>query len=385
MGTRVNGVSLDAGASLSDDNPAALGSVAPGTAEAASRADHVHALPTIPALSSTTPAALGVAAVGVGTTSARADHVHDAPAAADITDAGATGVSLVQAASAAAARTTIGAAAEPTAGTDAARPAASTSILGRVYTATDTHVRYLCEPDGAGGARWVVQGRYGYEGRDTTCVALGATRGAASDTNTTASTVLSGAIRLALGTLPGGGTILISCTTAGGDGWQIRVGDDATSRGRLSSYRVGTGTDFAHLTGAEAAADDAPHTLAWAWDGVTVRYSWDGAAVATASHTSGAITDGTSQLMLGRNAGGVFAPDADLGAVKLWTTLVGDADLEAVALAGTTTGRLPDPAGATCILDWHAARYTEGVTLQACRRGTAQTLTWSAVPPMVVR
>ncbi len=59
-------------------------------------------------LSDATPAALGTAAAGVSTSASRADHVHAAPAAADITDASATGISLVTAASAAAARTAIG-------------------------------------------------------------------------------------------------------------------------------------------------------------------------------------------------------------------------------------------------------------------------------------
>lgn len=59
-------------------------------------------------LSDATPAALGTAAAGVSTSASRADHVHAAPAAADITDASATGVSLVTAASATAALTTLG-------------------------------------------------------------------------------------------------------------------------------------------------------------------------------------------------------------------------------------------------------------------------------------
>lgn len=67
------------GPALSDATPAALGVASAGVSTEASRADHVHTLPTIPALASTTPAALGVAAVGVGTTAARADHVHALP------------------------------------------------------------------------------------------------------------------------------------------------------------------------------------------------------------------------------------------------------------------------------------------------------------------
>lgn len=55
-------------------------------------------------------------------------------------------------------RAAMDAAAIPTAGLDAARPSPTTSILGALYSATDTGVRYLCESDGSGGARWVVLG-----------------------------------------------------------------------------------------------------------------------------------------------------------------------------------------------------------------------------------
>jgi len=309
-----------------------------------------------PALSDATPAALGVASAGVSTEASRADHVHAAPAG---------GV-------------TIG-----TAGADASRPAASTGLIGSTYTATDTATRYLCESDGSGGARWCVAGRHQYEGRDTTCARMGGTRRATSDTSTTASTILSGAVVYSVGALPGSAVILVSVESGGG--WQIQFGGNAGDRGLLQSYRAGMGTATVNLTGATAAADNALHCLAWTWDGTTVRYSWDGGAVATASHTSGTMTGATTPVRYGANGGGTFAPDADLAAVKLWTTAVGDAGLEAAALAGAATGRIPDPAGATCVHDWHAARYAEGIASQPCVRGTAQRLVWSAAPPMVVR
>lgn len=80
MTTRVNGIEIDGGVDLSDATPQPLGVAAAGTSSDASRADHVHALPTIPALSSATPAALGVASAGVSAEASRADHVHAAPA-----------------------------------------------------------------------------------------------------------------------------------------------------------------------------------------------------------------------------------------------------------------------------------------------------------------
>jgi hypothetical protein len=272
-----------------------------------------------------------------------------------------------------------------TAGTDASRPAASTGLAGSLYTGTDTATRYLCESDGSGGARWCVVGRHQHEGRDTTCARLGAARSATSDVSIAASTILSGALVFSLGTLPSGGVILLSCAeSVSGNGWHIRIGDDATSRGRLASFLTGMGSTTALLTDAVAAADNAIHSLAWTWDGTTVRYSWDGAAVATASHTSGSRSAGTAPVRYGALPSGIFAPNADLAAVKLWSTAVGDADLVAVA-AEYASGRLPDVAGATCVFDWHAARYAEGQLVHPCLRGTAQRLTLSAACPMVVR
>lgn len=123
------------GVDLSDATPAALGTAAPGVGTEASRADHVHGMPTAadvgaaaashthngtqvtidasgfdgnlttgddtvqkvaqkvddlatggggPDLSDTAPQDLGTAAAGVSSEASRADHVHDMPTAADI-------------------------------------------------------------------------------------------------------------------------------------------------------------------------------------------------------------------------------------------------------------------------------------------------------------
>jgi len=86
MSTRVNGVSLDDGAALSSATPAALGVASAGVSTEASRADHVHALPTIPAVSSATPQPIGTATAGVSDDAARADHVHAGTPGAIVTE-----------------------------------------------------------------------------------------------------------------------------------------------------------------------------------------------------------------------------------------------------------------------------------------------------------
>jgi hypothetical protein len=333
-----------------------------------------------PALSTATPQPPGTAAAGSTGDASDAGHVH----ARELPDPTALPDGHVATVASGAWTAAAPAGGSTDAGTDAARPAASTGLVGSLYTATDTATRYLCESDGVGGARWCVVGRHHHEGRDTTCARAQATRSAESDTTMSAASVLSLAVVFAIGTLPADGRIILSCDGNVG-GWHLRMGDTPGNFGRISSFRIGMGSAFAHLTGAVAAANNAKNCLALTWDGVTVRYSWNGAPVATASHTSGTMTNDTAPLRYCKINLGVYALNIDYGAVKLWSTAVGDADLEAVALAGSTTGRIPDAAGATCVYDWHAARYAEGIAVQPCVRGTAQRLTWSAAPPMVIR
>ena len=79
MGGPISGGGGVGGPTLSDATPAALGVASAGVSTEASRADHVHALPTIPAVSSATPQPLGTATAGVSTEASRADHVHAGP------------------------------------------------------------------------------------------------------------------------------------------------------------------------------------------------------------------------------------------------------------------------------------------------------------------
>lgn len=75
------------GASLSDDDPEALGAVDSGTSDEASRADHVHPPQTIPPgvdLSDDNPENLGTTGAGNSDEASRADHVHDMPSAVDV-------------------------------------------------------------------------------------------------------------------------------------------------------------------------------------------------------------------------------------------------------------------------------------------------------------
>ena len=260
------------------------------------------------------------------------------------------------------ARAAMEAAAIPTAGADASRPAATVATLGALYTATDTAARYLCESDGSGGARWVVAGRYGYEGRDTTCARLQAARSAVSNVSISAGSILSGAMLFSLAALPSSGVILVSVAEAGtGNGWHLRIGDDAGSRGTLASYRLGTGTATALLTGAVAAADNALHCLVWTWDGVTVRYSWDGGTVQVIAALGGTyhppISGDPLRLGVSTAASPTYpSPSVQPVALRAYSTVLSDADLVAVA-ATRTAYRLAAPSAGTLVADVSAAQW----------------------------
>jgi len=68
--------------------PSALGTASEGTSAVAARADHVHALPSIPEAGTISGKDLGTAAVGTSAKYAREDHVHQLPAEATTTTAG---------------------------------------------------------------------------------------------------------------------------------------------------------------------------------------------------------------------------------------------------------------------------------------------------------
>jgi len=77
QGTQGPAGAAGADATLSDNNPSALGTASPGSGTDASRYDHVHALPTIPAPSDATPLnTAGGASAGSSAAYARGDHNH---------------------------------------------------------------------------------------------------------------------------------------------------------------------------------------------------------------------------------------------------------------------------------------------------------------------
>lgn len=281
--------------------------------------------------------------------------------------------------------------AAPTAGLDTARPAAAVAILGALYTATDTGVRYVCESDGAGGARWVVQGALGQEGRDTTAVQSAATvYGTSSNTVNTAN-IGAWAIVFSQRSIPVATQVLATIDTGAGAGIQLAdIGRQSGDRYLLSVFRVGSWTGGQALTGATISASPTTvHCLACRIDGQFTRYSLDGATVAVVDHGSGSATNGTAALRLCANSAGSQNADSWMIEVVVWSTEISNAALEAVsdaaAAGGASPGRIPAVSGATELARYHAATERTGVAVSAAIGTLGGTMTWSAAPTLVIK
>lgn len=268
-------------------------------------------------------------------------------------------------------------AAYPTAGALSARPAASTGIIGQLYTDTDVGVVYACLSDGSGGALWRMWGRVGVEGLDTTCVALNSWNARAlGNASVAAATAVSGAVIFAESSTPSGVGII---TIFGPH--QLEIGLASGDRHQISLYVTGVGTSRVTL-GTISASPTTRHCIAWKTVGFTTTWSLDGGAAATASHVSGAPS-GTTALTM---SSGSFPANVYLTAVKVWATALADADLATVS-AAYASGRIPDVSGATKTIDWHASLYTAGALGQQLYGGTAAgaALTWSNAFPLTSR
>ena len=255
---------------------------------------------------------------------------------------------------AAAVRAIIGAAGVSS-GVDTSRPAPTTGIIGSIYTATDSGQVYLCESDGAGGARWrnLLTGHLDN-------VALRVAAAATTQTGTTsraAPTTATIVIYTRIATLPSG--ISQHGTGNFSGGFQLEIGNSAGDRGLFSLYRTGSSPTRTDLTGATFTGGlNTVHGLALRMTASALRWSWDGGAVGSAALT------GTPS---GSGLPWVGAPSSfhahDVVAVRWLAEAVTDAELQTLSgSAAVATRRIPAIAATTILLDWHASWMTSGTT-----------------------
>lgn len=271
--------------------------------------------------------------------------------ASQISDSTSTGRAVLTAATAKDARDALGTAAT---GVDTSRPTAATSLIGQVYTATDTGASYRCESDGAGGARWRNVSTGNLDSVAFNCNS--SSRQQISETThaplTTATLVV---IFAATGT-PGGVSAMLGNFNSGG--WQLEIGNNAGDRGLLSLYRSGLTAARQELTGATVTgALNTGHAVAIAVTNASIKWSFDGGAVQTGSATTGTATGAGLAWWICYSATTIYYQ-----AVRILGEEASNADLQTLSGSSTISARrIPAVSSATTILiDWHASRVVQG-------------------------
>lgn len=295
---------------------------------------------------------LALGTSGYVLTAGATDPAWAAPAvtASQITDSTSTGRSLLTAATAKDARDALGTA---TTGVDTSRPTAAASLIGQVYTATDTGASYRCESDGAGGTRW-----RNVASNELDNVALNCTSSARQHiSETTHAPIQTGTIVVFFGTVSRPGSVAAMLGNFSGGGWQLEMGNNAGDRGLLSLYRGGLSITRQELTGATVTGSlSTLHAIAIAVTNASIRWSFDGGAVQTGSATTGTATGTAAWWVCGGAVTQLYQ------AVRVVAEEASDADLVTLSDATARAAhRIPAVSSApTILLDWHASRIPSG-------------------------
>lgn len=286
-------------------------------------------------LSSATPAALGSASAGTGTAASRDDHVHAIPSAADV-----------------------GAVQVPLYGLDEALPAPTSALSGALYYATDSGRTYACRRTGSSTYAWVdvatgdLAASYGpFLGAYT---AQGISLGVGASVGPTGAVGTTLAIGLNF-TATGGGTQILWETYNASGGWFLAIGLPTTDAFGINRIGVNSGTSQA----LGSALSTGEHVLAVAITSGVYRYSIDGGAVGTVSFTGTYTVPQSDAIHLIGNhiVSTVGATAQRLRWVRAWGSALDDAALAAVS-AGLS-GR-PGVSGASPIFAWDASDQREG-------------------------
>ena len=266
----------------------------------------------------------------------------------------ATGVALMQAADAAAARAAINAAGS---GTLAARPAAPAA--GDTYLCTDYDMLLTC----------AVAGTWRVVGADVMNVTIGPFSGASTQTS------LLSATGTGNGPTGGPGYTYATCvyltspaTTQqiiagyinlyGSAGWALKIGDTS---GKFGIYQTGMNSGAVADLGPVVGTGAHSIAVACAANGLSLRYSVDGGTVGTVAITG---TYAPPDIYAAVGVGNTFIESQPFIAggiswVGVWSSVLSDADLQAVS-AQYATG-LPGAASTTPAWAWLCAKYPDGL------------------------
>ena len=174
------------------------------------------------------------------------------------------------------------------------------------------------------------------------------------------------------GATPTGSEIFAAHTTAAAArGWYLSLGSNAAARTRVGLFFAGlaAGSETS-LAGSEAAAGS-PYAIAITVKAdKSIRYSVNGAAVATVAALAGTYTAPSSADTLRLGGPSEFSPtfypttSALIGALRCYSTEISDADLVA-ACADRALGTIPTVASGTVTHSFSAAAFVGGVRVVA--------------------
>ena len=166
--------------------------------------------------------------------------------------------------------------------------------------------------------------------------------------------------------------------TSSARGWYLSVGSNASARRRIGLFLSGlNGSAELSLTGSDFTVGVAYVIAIVVKADKSVRYSVNGAAVATVAALSGAYNTTTSADTLRLASPTEFSPSfypltsALLGAARWYSTELSDADLVA-ACAGVSTASIPTVATGTVSAAFSAAAFAGNVRVVAA----SPTPTW---------
>lgn len=257
-----------------------------------------------------------------------------------------------------------------TSGADAARPAASASIVGQLYYATDTDVLYECVSSTAWAATVTGYDRASFGPFSGSNYLITPSGAPAAPLGGTGETV---AVCLYSPSDTSAASLLVQHGNNSSRGWQLEYGRNSSARGQMSCfwYGLNSGSPFV-LTAADFTGSVGLHTLALTITGGNVRYSLDGAAVTAASISGTYVPPNAGDLLaIGASVvGGAPSTTAGVVGLKCWSSVLSDSDLAAISGANAT-GRIPDGSSGTVTLDIAAGRYLQGATSYRYVRGSA--------------
>lgn len=245
-------------------------------------------------------------------------------------------------------------------GIDTARPAASSSIVGSMYLATDTGITYQCVSPTA----WQVAN----QGPDKVSMGVFSdanylSAGTGAGLGPTGSPPFSWAMGLYVVSQPGlstGKTIWAYTISTYTKGWTIYA-SNVNANTLAMSFGIGGALVKVELSANTLTTGAHAFAMCWKTGAASVRYCMDGGSVSAASVTAGAYTapDSACAHYIGRAVQANYPFDwGQASWLQAFNADLADADLQ--TLSGSPSTYRPPAISTNPVFDWRAAAAADG-------------------------